>query len=152
MRRIALSAAGLLLALGCAGDGDDPDAAPPANDVSAAEARYDRAAFDTVAWESEEAALVRGEEVWRYACAQCHGPAGAGDGGFVQEGDTLRPPSFLVPGWRFAADREGLIHQVYVGTDQAMPHWGLRRMRPRDIDAVTRYIQQQLVPAGTESG
>lgn len=116
-----------------------------ADTVAAALATYDPAAFDTIRWESDSIALARGSDVFKWACAECHGQGGAGDGSFVNEqGDTLRPPSFLRPTWRFAGDHDGLRRQVFAGNAQGMPHWGLVKMLPRDIDAVTLYILKEL--------
>ena len=137
----------LLAAAACGGDRDAAAVNPiltEGTDVAAAENRYDPAVFDSITWASREDALARGQELWGYACAQCHGAHAEGDGGFVQDGDTLRPPSFRVEGWRYAHDREGLRHRIYVGTDRGMPHWGLRRMQPRDMDAVATYIVEEL--------
>ncbi|HSM37556.1 MAG TPA: cytochrome c [Longimicrobiales bacterium] len=128
------------------------DAAPTPEDqvaahedsVMLAEAMYDPAAFDTIGWDSAGAALERGAVVYSYSCSKCHGPVGAGDGGLVLRGDTLRPPSFLTPDWRFAADREGLRRQVFTGTASGMPHWGFYGLKYRDIDAVAAYIQERL--------
>lgn len=152
---LALASASLLGA--CDGPGEEAAAANPIleepSDVATAESRYDPAAFDTITWADEEEALARGAEIFTYACVQCHGPEGRGDGGYVQDGDTLHPPSFRAPGWRFAGNRQALLHQIYVGTDRRMPHWGLRRMRARDIDAVATYILEELVAApGKTSG
>ncbi|HUH12851.1 MAG TPA: c-type cytochrome [Longimicrobiales bacterium] len=146
-----------LLVLGLAACGSDADEAASnpilteGSDMAAAESHYDSSAFDTIAWADQADAVARGEEMWRYACVECHGPAGEGDGGFVEDGDTLRPPSFRVEGWRYADDKQALLHQIYVGTDREMPHWGLRRMHPRDMDAVATYILEELSgpPAGS---
>ena len=89
-------------------------------------------------------ALARGRDVFAWACAECHGPGGAGDGGRVIDGDTLRPPSFLAADWQYANDPEALHHRVFIGNASGMPHWGIRQMRPRDIVAVERYIRLEL--------
>jgi mono/diheme cytochrome c family protein len=140
-----LRAAVLLLVTLCACEVAPPRKAaqPTAQDtLQAAMRAYDPAAFDTIRWDSDSTALARGSDVFKWACAECHGVAGKGDARFVNErGDTLRPPSFVQPGWRFADDRNGLRRQIFIGNTQGMPHWGLRRVEPRDIDAVARYIQ-----------
>jgi mono/diheme cytochrome c family protein len=132
----------------CACDVTPPREAaqPTAQDtMQLAAASYDPAVFDTIGWPSDSAAHARGADVFKWDCATCHGPAGQGDAGFINErGDTLRPPSFVQPGWRFAGDLMGLRRQVFVGNTQGMPHWGLRRMQARDIDAVARYIENVL--------
>jgi mono/diheme cytochrome c family protein len=100
--------------------------------------------FDTISWPSDSAAIARGAVVWTYSCRKCHGTDGSGDGGFVQDGDTLRPPSLLTPEWRFADNRAGAREQIFTGTTGGMPHWGVVGLKPRDIDAVTLYIDKML--------
>ena len=119
-------------------------AAAQADSVMLAESMFDPAAFDTIAWETPEALSDRGSLVWTVSCAKCHGSAGAGDGGFVLRGDTLRPPSFLGDDWRFADDHEGLRRQVFTGTAEGMPHWGMYGLTYRDIDAVATHIRERL--------
>jgi mono/diheme cytochrome c family protein len=122
-----------------------PEALPSADDtVEVALASYDAAAFDTIAWATPGEATVRGSVVYSYSCQKCHGSQGYGDGGFVTRGDTLRPPSFHDPDWRFLNDLEGLRRHIFVGTAEGMPHWGLEGLKYRDIDAVARYIGNRL--------
>jgi mono/diheme cytochrome c family protein len=128
---------------GCARDGDR-DASQAVDSVAVAAAQITPEMFDTIHWVADTAAVSRGAVVWTYSCRKCHGSTGAGDGGFVQRGDTVRPPSFLVADWRYADDREGLRKQIYTGTNEGMPHWGPAGLKPRDIDAVTYYITQVL--------
>jgi len=113
-----------------------------ADSVMLAEEMYDPAAFDTISWETEEAELERGGVVFSYSCRKCHGEGGAGDGGFVQRGDTLRPPSFLAEEWEL--DREMIRQRVFAGTAEGMPHWGFYGLNYRDIDAVATYILEEL--------
>ena len=115
-----------------------------ADTVAQAEGLYDAAAFDSIAWAHPDSAIARGGIVFRYSCAKCHGDAGDGNGEFVMRGDTLHPPSFLTGDWRFRDDHEGLRHQIFVGTVNNMPHWGLEGLKPRDIDAVATYIREGL--------
>ncbi len=123
----------------------DTVAHTPAQDtVAVAMAQYGEAMFDTVKFASDAEALSRGADVYAWACASCHGPKGKGDGRFVLNGDTLHPPSFLEPDWRFAKDEPGLRKRIFVGNTRGMPHWGLRQMQPRDIVAVQKYIVQKL--------
>ena len=101
-------------------------------------------AFDTIAWENNQAWLDRGAVVFQFSCAKCHGGEGAGDGGMVQNGDTLRPPTFLTADWQFAEDHEALRRHIFAGTVNGMPHWGLHGLKFRDVDAVARYINRGL--------
>jgi mono/diheme cytochrome c family protein len=114
--------------------------------VRYAQAHYDPAMFDTVQWVDDSAHLARGEDVFRWACAKCHGITGKGDGGEVIAGDTVHPPSFLQSDWRFADDENGLRRRIFVGNARGMPHWGLRGMQPGDIVAVEKYILMRLRP------
>ena len=143
MRWIIMSLAAALVFSGCA-SGEPPADESAADTASAsmvqAQEAYDPAAFDTITWETPEAALERGEVVYRFSCLRCHGERGLGDAGFVRGGDTLRPPSFREPTWRFAGDKQGIREQVFVGTLEGMPHWGLAGLGPKDIDAVATYI------------
>ncbi len=112
-----------------------------ADTVAAAAAEYQPAVFDTVKWPSDSVRLARGADVFKWGCAECHGPQGYGDGKHVAEnGDTLRPPDFHQASWHLAGDTEGVRRKVYMGNTKGMPHWGLRRMEPRDIDAVAAYV------------
>jgi mono/diheme cytochrome c family protein len=147
MRWSAL-AAGFLVAVGAAGCEIErtPDrAATEAREVERAEDRYDPAAYDTVVWVSQEAALERGREIYSWVCADCHGAEGHGDGGRVIDGDTIRPPSFHRAEWPFATRPDELHRRIFVGNTLGMPHWGLRLMRPRDIVALEQYIRLELV-------
>jgi mono/diheme cytochrome c family protein len=112
--------------------------------VALAAGQLTKETFDTIAWPSDSAAVARGAVVWTYSCRKCHGTDGSGDGRFVQDGDTLRPPSLLTPAWRFADDRPGAREQIFTGTTGGMPHWGVVGLKPRDIDAVTLYIERVL--------
>ena len=147
MRRIGL----LLLiaaATACQKTNSGSAAAPTVADtVAVALTKFDPAMFDTVHWASDSVRLARGADVFKWACAECHGPRGYGDGGKVTaKGDTLRPPNFHA-GWRLAGDPMGVRRKVYTGNVQGMPHWGLRHIEPRDIDAVSAYILTVLHPA-----
>jgi mono/diheme cytochrome c family protein len=137
----------VLLSAGCGGSGDGQSAGRGAaiDTVALATALLTPETFDTVQWPSDSAAVDRGAVVWTYSCRKCHGDWGAGDGGFVQRGDTVRPPSFHVAEWRFADDRHGMREQVFTGTNDGMPHWGMVGLKPRDVDAVTLYIDRVLL-------
>jgi mono/diheme cytochrome c family protein len=117
-----------------------------ADSVVLADAAFDPAAFDTISWESDDAAIQRGQIVFRISCQKCHGSGGRGNGNFVLQGDTLRPPSFLADDWRFADDPIGLRRQIFTGNVAGMPYWGLVGLRYRDLDAVARYITDFLRP------
>jgi mono/diheme cytochrome c family protein len=116
----------------------------PADSVAIASALLTEESFDTIHWAADTAAVNRGAIVWQFSCQKCHGSDGRGDGGFVLRGDTLRPPTLVHEEWRFAHDPAGLRRQVFVGTDNGMPHWGLVGLKLRDVDAVAHYINEVL--------
>lgn len=144
-----LVALSVLMAAGCGGSGDRPSAEPSASaahadSVAFASSQITAEMFDTINWPADSAALARGAVVWTFSCRRCHGDEGHGDGGFVQGGDTIVPPSLREYYWRYAEDRDGLRRQIYTGTAEGMPHWGLVGLKPRDVDAVALYIQRVL--------
>jgi len=143
MSRWIPSLAALAVVVACSGEppaAEAPSGPTRADSVQMAMAAFDAAAFDTISWESDQAAAERGGLVFRISCSKCHGDRGAGDGGFVLQGDTLRPPSFLAPDWRFADDPMGLRRQIFSGNVAGMPYWGLVGLTYRDIAAVARYV------------
>lgn len=105
---------------------------------------FDETVFDTIAWESDQARSDRGSLVFNISCSKCHGPRGAGDGGFVMQGDTLRPPSFLRPEWPLAQAPIALRQYIFSGNAAGMPYWGLVGLKYRDIDAVAHFIETPL--------
>lgn len=139
----SLALALLIVAAGCGGGADRQAAAAP-DSVSLALAAITPETFDTVSWPADTAAISRGSVVWTYSCRKCHGTDGSGDGGFVQHGDTIRPPSLLRPDFPYANDHEALRQAIFTGTEEGMPHWGLVGLKPRDIDAVALYINRML--------
>lgn len=146
MRPYHVASALLLVAVACSGAQDQDEQAGPssADSVMMAAARYDPTNFDTIQWQSDAEAVVRGSVVFSYSCAKCHGPHGAGDGNRVTRGDTLRPPSFLTEDWAYADDPDGLRELVFTGAEGGMPHWGLEGLQYRDVDAVARFILEEL--------
>ena len=142
----------LMLFVGCTAAEEGPSAeeveaaalAAQIDSVEQALAMLTPEAFDSISWDSDQAALDRGAVVFSVSCAKCHGRQGAGDGGMVQQGDTLVPPTFLVADWRFAEDHDNLRRHIFAGTVNGMPHWGLHGLKLRDVDGVARYINGEL--------
>lgn len=147
MRRISMALIAAFAWLGaCGGEAPAPPPAeePPtvtrADSAKMVEAAFDSTVFDTLQWQSEDAAIERGGLVYRISCSTCHGERGLGDRGFVFQGDTLRPPSFVEAGWAYANDLPGLRRRIFTGSVVGMPYWGLVGMTYKDVDAVARYI------------
>jgi mono/diheme cytochrome c family protein len=114
--------------------------------MAVATTAFQAAVFDTITWESDQDAIDRGAVVYSYSCSKCHGQTGLGDAGHVVGADTLRPPSFKEPDWRFAGDVEGLREYIFLGNTEGMFHWGIaenaagQTMGEKSIDAVARYL------------
>lgn len=151
MRARAIGLTALFVLTACGPSAEEEAARIAAEEAAIAQAAmneaqdmYDPVNFDSISWEVPAEAIERGATVYRFSCQKCHGPTGAGDGGFVQGGDTLRPPSFLAEEWRFAEDKDGLREQVFIGAMDGMPHWGMEGLKYRDVDAVAIYIQMDL--------
>lgn len=139
-------AAGFLFVAACGGAEEAEEAQGPtsADSVQAALAQFDPAGFDTVTWETPDDAVVRGSVVYSYSCSRCHGRFAEGDGEFVTQGDTLRPPDITVSDWRFLEDPDGLRQFIYTGAEGGMPHWGLEGLKYRDVDAVATFLTDGL--------
>ena len=114
-----------------------------ADSVAEAEALYDPAAYDTISWAVADSAIARGQIVFLYSCRRCHGASGRGDGDLALEHD-LAMPDLTVDEWEYDGDLEGIRHRIFVGHESEMPNWGLHGLKPRDIDAVGRYILGRL--------
>lgn len=155
MRRVPLGLAVTFLAVACGGGQKQSSAGP--DSAAIALQQYSPTLFDTISWPADSAAMNRGSVVWEFSCQRCHGATGAGDAKFVAQvqdstgkmvNDTLKPPSFLEPGWQYATDKQALTKFIYVGSGvKPMPHWGIKGLKPRDIDAVATYIQKVVVAA-----
>jgi mono/diheme cytochrome c family protein len=147
-RTTGLLAVACSIAIAACGPAPEPpeEAQGPnrADSVGIAMAAFDASAFDTIAWESDEARGERGSFVYRISCQKCHGEHGGGDGGFVTQGDTLAPPSFLQPEWGFADEPMALRQYIFSGNVAGMPYWGLVGLKYRDIDAVAYFIESPL--------
>lgn len=123
------------------GGEDEALRAARAESVAMAEARYEPSAFDTISWTDADARFERGEFVFSFSCAACHGPQGLGDGETALEHD-LEMPDFTVMDWEYTGDMPAIRRRIYIGHESEMPTWGLYGLPYRDIDAVAFYIDQ----------
>lgn len=123
---------------------DTPQGPTRADSVGMAMQAFDPAVFDTISWDDEQMRADRGGLVYRISCQKCHGMHGAGDGGFVLAGDTLRPNSFLAEDWGFANEPMALRRYIFSGNVAGMPYWGLVGLKYRDIDAVAHFLEGPL--------
>jgi len=114
-----------------------------ADSVAQAAAAWDPAAFDSIAWDDDTARLERGQMVWSFSCAKCHGAGGAGDGEVAREHE-LTVPTLLDPDWALAGNIGEIRHTIFVGHVSAMPNWGLVGLKSRDLDAVSYFIHAGL--------
>ena len=136
-----------LIAAACGGGGESAGQreatarAAKADSVKMAEEIYDPAAFDTIAWESDQARLERGQVVWQFSCQKCHGLDGQGNGELARQAG-LDVPSFRAPDWQYDGDVPAIRHRIFVGHEGAMPNWGLHGLKYRDIDAVAAYVNE----------
>jgi len=136
---------------GCGSTDDASNGLSRADSVGVALLTFDETVFDTIAWASGEEVLERGQVVFETSCMKCHGPHGAGDGGFILNDQVLTPPSWLGSDWRLANRPIRLRRYIFSGSVQGMPYWGLVGLRYRDIDAVASYILQVLRPTYGEA-
>lgn len=121
-----------------------------ADSVALASAAFDSAVFDTIAWKKKGDDIDRGSVVYHYSCVRCHGEDGAGVKRVVFRGDTLNVPSFLGPDWALADSPVALRKLIFAGDSTGMPHFGIIGLSYRDVDAVARYITQDLRAADTK--
>lgn len=109
--------------------------------VAMAEDIYDEAAFDSIAWRSDNERFDRGRDVWNFSCADCHGIEGRGDGP-VATRYGYDVPDFQTADWEYADDIGAIRHRVFVGHESEMPTWGLYGLSYRDIDAVAYHVNE----------
>jgi mono/diheme cytochrome c family protein len=140
-----------LLGTWACGSDNQSQAVAGAAKLGFAQAPFDATVFDTLTWSSHDQLLAYGESVFNANCKKCHGPTGAGEGGYIYGGQSVEPPSFLVLNWRFANDPIGLRRYIYSGSVGGMPYWGLTGADYRDIDAVADYIVEVLRPTYGET-
>ena len=120
---------------------------PPSEEarVAQADSAYSPALFDSVNWESPDRRLEAGNLVYADECRRCHGPLGRGDTEYAERND-IDVPSLVEPDWKFDGAADSVRYSIFVGHVGGMPQWGVGRLSPRQIDAVTAYLLEQLRP------
>ena len=155
MRRLALSFTLLVLACQPAQEERDPlheltRHIAGLDTVTLAAELYEPETFDTVSWASEAHLLARGGQVFEASCSKCHGADGAG-GRVKYEGELIEGPSLRGADWDLAGWETGIRQVVFTGTPDGMPHWGMKGLRYRDVEAVAAYINRELRQAPVEA-
>ena len=140
-------AAGLIASLGFApGCGEKEfDPPPEADRVGSAEAQFDAAAFDTLTWTSRDTMLLEGAATWAATCRDCHGSMGRGDTEYARS-RNLDVPSLVTAEWPYADNLPAVRLLIFSGHTGGMPTHGIAGITVREIDAVARYLLEQLRP------
>lgn len=112
--------------------------------VTQAQAAYDPALFDTIAWEAGEARETLGNQLYVEHCRTCHGPLGQGGTAYAAE-RGLDVPDLTRPDWP-KADPDSLHRAIFVGHASGMPVFGDHALTPREMDALAGYILEVLRP------
>lgn len=143
--RVCVAAAAALL-VGVAAC-EKPHFEPPdrAAQIAEADEAFSMALFDTIAWASDSIRALDGNVVYSTYCRNCHGSLGRGGTDYALERD-LAVPSLVAEEWRFADQRDSVLHRVFVGHVQGMPTWGVAGISLREMDAVTHYLLDVLRP------
>lgn len=120
---------------------------PPPEDerVEGAAAQLDANAFDSIAWDDTERMLVEGAAVYAATCRDCHGVMGEGSTEYAAT-RRLAVPSLVLEDWPYASDLPAVRRLVFSGHSGGMPTHGIAGISLREIDAVSRYLLEQLRP------
>ena len=120
---------------------------PPAEGERVLEASmaFSPAAFDTIDWPDRSRMLVTGAAIYGADCRDCHGPEGRGGTAYAEE-HRIDPPSLVREDWPFEGDLDAVRQVVFTGHVGGMPTHGIAGLTPRQIDAVSRYLVEQLRP------
>ena len=141
--RITTMLIGALMLAGCEKHEFEP--ASREQRLAEAQAAFAKTRFDTIQWTTEEARLMRGNEVFAESCRRCHGPLGKGDGETARA-EKLAVPSLVLRDWRYGTSPDSVRRRVFMGHYPEMRTWGLAGLSQRDIDGVAYYIVHQLRP------
>ncbi len=139
---LSLALAVALVATACG----DHEFSPPSEEsrIAGADTLFSPAMFDTIEWSSRAQRIDAGNMVFAQNCRRCHGPVGRGNTQYDRDHD-LHPPSLVEPDFPYDSVGE-LRHVVFTGHRGGMPGWGVASLDPRDIDAASFYLLEQLRP------
>lgn len=142
---IRLATAALVAALLGACQEREIETRSRAERVEEAEALFDPALFDTIAWADQELRIQQGNAVYAAECRRCHGTLGEGDTEYARE-QELDVPSLVEPDWEYGGDPAAVRRRIFTGHEAGMPTWGVAGITPREIDAVAAYLTEDLRP------
>jgi len=108
-------------------------------------AQFDPTWFDTIQWADRERMLVEGAAVYAATCRDCHGMLGKGGTAYAAT-RRLAVPSLVEPEWPYENDLPGVRRLTFGGHSGGMPTHGISGITAREIDAVARYLLEQLRP------
>lgn len=146
-RRLPLLLLAAALAAGASGCDGDHEYEPPdrARQVEEASRQLSETTFDTVAWSSDSARTLAGENLYAARCRKCHGYLGEGETEYAARYE-LDVPSLVEPDWDYAGKLDSVRREIFVGHQGGMPTWGAGRLSPRQIDAAAYYVLHVLRP------
>lgn len=148
VRPLVLLAGAVLLLVGCEGH----EFHPPDREaqVSEADSIYSSALFDTVAWDSAAARARQGNAVYAATCRRCHGTLGRGETEYARQ-QEVEVPSLVRADWEYRTVDQ-VRRRIFTGHSEGMPTFGIARLEPREIDAVSYYILEVLRPDAAAAG
>lgn len=88
--------------------------------------------------------LSKGEKIYKFMCAKCHGKEGKGDGPKAEKLDK-KPSDYTQPGY-FDKRSDDELFTIIVDGNLPMPSFELK-LSEEDIDNVLAYIKTFAAPA-----
>jgi len=132
----------VLLFAGC--KGHEFEAPSDGERLSEAASAFTEEMFDTIAWPDRSDMLIEGAATYAASCRDCHGTRGEGGTEYAAS-RGLNVPTLIREGWPYARI-EDLRRTIFTGHPYGMPTHGIAGLAPREIDAVARYLNEQLRP------
>ena len=139
----ALALLTTLLVVAC----EKPQFDPPSAEDRLREATeaFGEISFDSIQWDDREVMLVRGASLYGTDCRDCHGTLGRGGTPYGEE-HGIEVPSIVEPEWEYEDNLDAVRRRIFTGHTSGMPTHGIAGLTPREIDAVARYVLEQLRP------